>query len=161
MVSPAFTGRGNFQFSHSHSATEGTGMSMVPRPIATATSRAGGANRAPAWATSIARGEKSPATAEKGATSVSEMVRRRVVHSPPRGRSSKEIGSRSGASISGSEFGPRALTYDDLVTGEGFLPVIASVLLFTPVLFLIVEVLLMITLLCMCIIDMCSHDKRV
>ncbi len=48
MVSPARTGRGNFQFSHSHSATEGTGMSMVPRPIATATRRAGGAKRAPA-----------------------------------------------------------------------------------------------------------------
>src|SRR5438445_10266632 len=146
MVSPAFTGRGNFQFSHSHSATDGTGMSMVARPIATATRGAGGAKRGPPWATSIARGEKSPATAEKSATSVSEMVRRRVVHSPPRGRSSKEIGSRSRASIAGSRFAPRALTYDDFEPGEGFLPDIASVLLITSVLFIIAVVLLTIAL---------------
>ena len=84
---------------HSHSATEGTGMSIVPSPIATATRSAGGAKRAPAWETSMVRGEKSPASAPKSAISASEMVRRRVVHSPPRGMSSKEIGSRSEPSI--------------------------------------------------------------
>jgi len=60
-------------------------MSMVPRPMATATRRAGGAKRAPAWPASIASGEKSPATPAKSAISASEMVRRRVVHSPPSG----------------------------------------------------------------------------
>jgi hypothetical protein len=75
-------------------------MSIVPSPIATATRSAGGAKRAPAWETSTVRGEKSPAIAPKSAISASEMVRRRVVHSPPRGRSSKEIGSRSEPSIS-------------------------------------------------------------
>ncbi len=40
-------------------------------------------------------------TPAKSAISASEMVRRRVVHSPPSGRSSKEIGSRSRASIAG------------------------------------------------------------
>ncbi len=44
---------------------------------------------------STERGEKSPETAEKSAISESEMVRRRVVHSPPRGRSSKEVSSSS------------------------------------------------------------------
>jgi hypothetical protein len=48
------------------------------------------------WVASMVSGEKSPATAANSAISDSEMVRRRVVHSPPRGRSSKEIGSRSG-----------------------------------------------------------------
>jgi hypothetical protein len=96
MVSPAWTARGNFQFSHSQAATEGTGMSMEPRPTAIATRREGGATRRLSRVASIVRGEKSPATAENSAISDSEMVRRRVVHSPPRGRSSKEIGSRSG-----------------------------------------------------------------
>ncbi len=32
MVSPAWMGRGNFQFSHSQASTEGTGISMEPRP---------------------------------------------------------------------------------------------------------------------------------
>jgi hypothetical protein len=94
MVSPAWTGRGNFQFSHSHSSTDGTGMSIEPSPTAIATTRAGGAVRFP-WLASIVSGEKSPATPAKSATSASEMVRRRVVHSPPRGRSSKESGSSS------------------------------------------------------------------
>jgi hypothetical protein len=71
-------------------------MSIEPRPTAIATSRAGGAARLLPWVASIVSGEKSPATAAKSAISDSEMVRRRVVHSPPRGRSSKEIGSRSG-----------------------------------------------------------------
>jgi hypothetical protein len=95
IVSPARTGRGNFQFSHSHSSTDGTGMSIDPRPTAMATTRAGGAERVP-WSASMVSGEKSPATPAKSATSASEMVRLRVVHSPPRGRSSKESGSRSG-----------------------------------------------------------------
>jgi hypothetical protein len=95
IVSPACTGRGNFQLSQSHSATEGTGMSIEPRPSAIATSRAGGTTRAPPGRASIVSGEKSPATPANNAMSDSEMVRRRVVHAPPRGRSSKEIGSRS------------------------------------------------------------------
>jgi hypothetical protein len=95
MVSPARIGRGNRQFSHSHSSTKGTGMSTEPRPTAIATTSAGGAERAP-WLASMVSGEKSPATPAKSATSASDMVRLRVVHSPPRGRSSKESGSRSG-----------------------------------------------------------------
>jgi len=82
--------------SHSHSATAGTGMSIEPRPTAIATRSAGGATRPFRRVPSIVSGEKSPATAANSAISDSEMVRRRVVHSPPRGRSSKEIGSRSG-----------------------------------------------------------------
>jgi hypothetical protein len=70
-------------------------MSIVPRPTATATTRVGGATLGWAWPPSIERGEKSPETPTKSAISESEMVRRRVVHSPPRGRSSKERGSRS------------------------------------------------------------------
>ncbi len=106
-VSPARTGRGNFQFVHSHSATAGTGMSIDPSPIATAMTRAGAANLPPPRVASTASGEKSPATAANSAISDSEMVRRRVVHSPPRGRSSKEVGSRSGASIAvTSPYGP-------------------------------------------------------
>jgi hypothetical protein len=95
IVSPAWTARGNFQFSHSHSSTEGTGMSIVPSPTATATRRAGGATRTCPGAASMERGEKSPETPANRAISASEMVRRRVVHSPPSGRSSKERGSRS------------------------------------------------------------------
>jgi hypothetical protein len=68
-------------------------MSIVPRPTATATIRVGGARRAWPWPDSIERGEKSPEIPANRAISESEMVRRRVVHSPPRGRSSKERGS--------------------------------------------------------------------
>jgi hypothetical protein len=95
MVSPARTGLGNFQLTHSQEATCGMGMSMVPSPTAIATSMAGGARRAWPPDVSTVRGEKSPARAANSATSDSEMVRRRVVHSPPSGRSSKEIGSSS------------------------------------------------------------------
>jgi hypothetical protein len=70
-------------------------MSIEPRPTAIATRSAGGATRPLVRVPSIERGEKSPATPANSAISASEMVRRRVVHSPPRGRSSKEIGSRS------------------------------------------------------------------
>src|SRR5258708_39769333 len=70
-------------------------MSIEPRPTAMATSRAGGASRVFPPDVSTERGEKSPARAAKSAISDSEMVRRRVVHSPPRGRSSKEVGSSS------------------------------------------------------------------
>src|SRR6266566_1339391 len=68
-------------------------MSMVPRPTATATIRVGGARRAWPWPDSIESGEKSPEIPANSAISESEMVRRRVVHSPPNGRSSKERGS--------------------------------------------------------------------
>ena len=71
-------------------------MSIEPSPTAMATRRAGGTSRLLAWVASIVSGEKSPATAAESAISDSEMVRRRVVHSPPSGRSSKGIGSRSG-----------------------------------------------------------------
>jgi len=95
MVSPALSGFGNFQFTHSQAATCGIGMSIEPSPIAAATTRAGGASRALPPEPSTDRGEKSPAKAEKSAISDSEMVRRRVVHSPPRARSSKEVCSSS------------------------------------------------------------------
>jgi diguanylate cyclase (GGDEF)-like protein len=120
-------------------------MSMVPSPTAMATRRAGGAKRVPEWTASIVRGEKSPATAAKSAISDSEMVRRRVVHSPPRGRSSKEIGSRSGPSIARSTSRPRALTCGDFDPGSRFLD-IAAVLLITSVLFIVAVVLLTIAL---------------
>ena len=68
-------------------------MSIVPRPTATATIRVGGARRAWPWPDSIESGEKSPEIPANSAISESEMVRRRVVHSPPKGRSSKERGS--------------------------------------------------------------------
>jgi hypothetical protein len=71
-------------------------MSTVPRPTAIARISEGGAVREEPGNVSIVRGEKSPATPENSAMSDSEIVRRRVVHSPPRGRSSKESGSRSG-----------------------------------------------------------------
>ena len=71
-------------------------MSIEPSPTAIATNSAGGTSRFAEWVASIVSGEKSPATAAKSAISDSEMVRRRVVHSPPSERSSKEIGSRSG-----------------------------------------------------------------
>src|SRR5438034_10780118 len=95
MVSPATTGFGNFQFAHSQAATCGMGMSIEARPAATATTSAGGAWRAEPVDASTESGEKSPETAENSAISESEMVRRRVVHSPPRGRSSKEVRSSS------------------------------------------------------------------
>jgi hypothetical protein len=85
-------------------------MSIEPRPTAIATRRAGGTTRLLPWLPSTVSGEKSPATPAKSAISASEMVRRRVVHSPPRGRSSKEIGSRSGASIARTGVVTRALT---------------------------------------------------
>src|SRR5438094_633354 len=73
---------------------------------------AGGAGRGPSLPTSIVSGDRSPATPAKRAISVSVMVRRRVVHSPPRGRSSKESGSTSGKRYrSNSEIA--ALTYPD------------------------------------------------
>jgi len=93
-VSPAWIERGKRQFSHSHSAISGTGVSTVPRPTAIATTRDGGAVRGP-WSASMVSGDRSPETPAKSAMSASETVRRRVVHSPPRGRSSKESGSRS------------------------------------------------------------------
>jgi len=71
------------------------GMSIEARPAATAATRPGGAWRAEPEDASTERGEKSPETAAKSAISESEMVRRRVVHSPPRGRSSKEVSSSS------------------------------------------------------------------
>ena len=74
------------------------------------------------------------------------MVRRRVVHSPPRGRSSKEIGSRAGASIAGSTSGPPALTYDKFKAGKDFLLDISAVLLVTTVLFIVAVVLLTLAL---------------
>src|SRR6266702_3780574 len=95
MVSPATTGFGNFQFAHSQAATCGMGMSIEARPAAIATTSAGGAWRAEPVDASTESGEKSPETAENSAISESEMVRRRVVHSPPRGRSSKEVRSSS------------------------------------------------------------------
>src|ERR1035437_9144914 len=95
-------------------------MSIEPRPTAIATRSAGGATRLAPWVASIVRGEKSPATAAKSTISDSEMVRRRVVHSPPRGRSSKEIGSRSGASIARTRGRPRALTYGNSKKGGSF-----------------------------------------
>ena len=64
-------------------------MSIDASPAARATTKAGGAWRAP-LDESTERGEKSPATAENSAISESEMVRRRVVHSPPRFSSSNE-----------------------------------------------------------------------
>jgi hypothetical protein len=85
-------------------------MSIEPRPTAMATRSAGGTARLLPWLASIVSGEKSPATAAKSAISASEIVRQRLVHSPPRGRSSKEIGSRSGASIARTGAMPRALT---------------------------------------------------
>jgi hypothetical protein len=95
IVSPARTAFGNRQFTHSQAATCGIGMSIVPRPTAMATSMAGGAIRVAPPDASIVRGEKSPTREAKRAISDSEMVRRRVVHSPPRARSSKEVGSSS------------------------------------------------------------------
>src|SRR5579859_4728517 len=86
---------GNLQFTHSQAAICGIGVSIEPSPTAIATSRAGGASRALPPEVSTESGEKSPARAAKSAISDSEMVRRRVVHSPPRGRSSKEVGSSS------------------------------------------------------------------
>jgi hypothetical protein len=71
-------------------------MSIEPSPTASATTSAGGTNRLLECVASIVSGEKSPATAAESAISDSEMVRRRVVHSPPSGRSSNRIGSRSG-----------------------------------------------------------------
>src|SRR5712671_3682493 len=71
------------------------GMSIEARPAATAATRPGGAWRAEPEDASTERGEKSPETAEKRAISESEMVRRRVVHSPPSARSSKEVSSSS------------------------------------------------------------------
>src|SRR5256885_3389552 len=68
---------------------------MLPSPTAMATSMAGGAWREAPADGSTARGEKSPARAANKAISDSEMVRRRVVHSPPSARSSKEVGSSS------------------------------------------------------------------
>src|SRR5260370_5712072 len=93
-------------------------MSMVPNPTATATSNAGGATRACPGAASIERGEKSPATPANSAISDSEMVRRRVVHSPPSGRSSKERGSIGGG-ISGTQAPAPRITYDNLHPPEG------------------------------------------
>jgi len=87
-VSPACTARGNFQFNHSHSATAGTGMSTEPRPTAIATTSAGGASRRPSPDDSIVSGDRSPATPANSVISASEIVLRRVVHSPPRGSSS-------------------------------------------------------------------------
>jgi len=95
MVSPAFTGLGNFQLAHSQVATCGIGMSIEARPAAIAMTSAGGARRAEPLEASTERGEKSPETAANSAISESEMVRRRVVHSPPRARSSKEVSSSS------------------------------------------------------------------
>jgi hypothetical protein len=89
------TGFGNFQLSHSQDATWGMGMSIDPRPMAAATSSAGWASLVPPPDVSTDSGEKSPARAAKSAISDSEMVRRRVVHSPPKARSSKEVGSSS------------------------------------------------------------------
>jgi hypothetical protein len=71
------------------------GMSMEPRPMAAATSKAGCASLVLPPDVSTDNGEKSPARAANSAISDSEMVRRRVVHSPPRARSSKEVGSSS------------------------------------------------------------------
>src|SRR5260370_4185976 len=119
---------------------------MVPSPMAGAPRSDGGAKRPPVGPESMVRGEKSPATAAKSAISDSEMVRRRVVHSPPSGRSSKEIGSRSGASIARSTFPARALTYDDFDPKRRFLPDIASVLLITSVLVIIALGLLTVAL---------------
>src|SRR3989442_1696998 len=94
-------------------------------------------------------GEKSPATATNSAISASEMVRRRVVHSPPSGRSSKEIGSRSGASIARSlsrtNLEVPALTYDNSRGGID-LPDLAAVLLVASVLLAVALVLLTIAL---------------
>jgi hypothetical protein len=70
-------------------------MSIEASPTATATTSSGGAKRGPPEDVSTESGEKSPETAEKSAISESEMVRRRVVHSPPRARSSKEVSSSS------------------------------------------------------------------
>src|SRR5258706_15965311 len=70
-------------------------MSIEARPAATATTRPGGAWRAEPLDASTERGEKSPETAGKSAISESEMVRRRVGHSPPRGGASKEVSSSS------------------------------------------------------------------
>src|SRR5438270_3987354 len=95
MVSPARTGFGNFQLAHSQVATSGIGMSIEASPAATATTSAGGAWRAEPLEVSTESGEKSPETAENRAISESVMVRRRVVHSPPRARSSKEVSSSS------------------------------------------------------------------
>src|SRR5947208_16849129 len=95
MVSPAFTGLGNFQLAHSQVATCGIGMSIEAGPAAIAMTSAGGAGRAEPLEASTERGEKSPETAAKSAISESEMVRRRVVHAPPRARSSKEVSSSS------------------------------------------------------------------
>jgi diguanylate cyclase (GGDEF)-like protein len=72
------------------------------------------------------------------------MVRRRVVHSPPRGRSSKEIGSRSGSSIARTRGVLRALTYGNSKR-EGYLD-LASVLLVTSVLLVVAFVLLTVSL---------------
>src|SRR5579859_7796696 len=95
MVSPARTAFGNFQFAHSHAATFGIGMSIEARPAAIATTSAEGAWRTEPADVSTESGEKSPETAENSAISESEMVRRRVVHSPPSTRSSKEMSSSS------------------------------------------------------------------
>src|ERR1700730_17255631 len=94
------------------------GMSTEPRPIAIATNSAGGAKRVPPADVSIVSGEKSPEIAAKSAISVSEMVRRRVVHSPPRGRSSKVVGSRSGASIALYQLTPPPRPYPRWGEGE-------------------------------------------
>src|SRR2546423_14050836 len=95
MVSPARTGFGNFQLAHSQVARPGLGMPIGASPAARATTSAGGAWRAEPLEVSTESGEKSPETAEKSAISESVMVRRRVVHSPPRARSSKEVSSSS------------------------------------------------------------------
>src|SRR3984893_15890558 len=121
------------------------GMSIEPRPTAIATTSAGGTSRLVACVASIVSGEKSPATAAKSAISDSEMVRSRVVHSPPRGRSSKEIGSRSEPRIARSTSPSRALTCGDLAPGSRFLD-IAALLLITSVLFIVAVVLLTIAL---------------
>src|SRR5256885_15625834 len=95
MVPRAGRGLGTFHLAHSQVATSGRGMSIEASPAAPATTSAGGAWRAEPLEVSTESGEKSPETAENSAISESVMVRRRVVHSPPSARSSKEVSSSS------------------------------------------------------------------
>ena len=94
IVSPGRTGLRKRQVIPTRPTVAGSGTSIAPRPAVTAAIRVPGTTGSPkgpvrACSASVKSGLYSPETLTKADRSAGVMVLRRVVHSPPSGRSSK------------------------------------------------------------------------